>query len=78
MPLVKFTSAVYAVPVPSETFVPPARIAGWAEDSGLPAAEYATADAGFAAALDNAGHDATVVVCGSLYLVAELRHKFKG
>ncbi len=78
MPLVKFASAVYAVPVPSETFVPPARIAGWAEDNGLPVAEYATADAGFAAALDNAGHAATIVVCGSLYLVAELRHKFKG
>ncbi len=77
MPLVKFASEVYAVPVPSETFVPPAQIVGWAENNGLPAAEYPTADAGFAAALANAGHAATIVVCGSLYLVAELRHKFR-
>jgi dihydrofolate synthase/folylpolyglutamate synthase len=73
MPLVKFASAVYAVPVSCGTTVAPAQIVGWATEHGLPAAAYATADGGFAAALENAGHQATVVVCGSLYLVAELR-----
>ncbi len=77
MPLVKFASAVYAVPVSCETSVPTAQIVGWAEEHGLPALEYATADGGFAAALENAGHQATVVVCGSLYLVAELRKIFR-
>ena len=77
MPLVKFASAVYAVPVSYETSVPTAQIVGWAEEHGLPAVEYATADGGFAAALQNAGHQATVVVCGSLYLVAELRKIFR-
>jgi dihydrofolate synthase/folylpolyglutamate synthase len=77
MPLVKFASAVYAVPVPCETSVPTAQIVAWAEVHGLPALEFAKADGGFAAALENAGHQATVVVCGSLYLVAELRKIFR-
>lgn len=77
MPLVKCTAAVYAVPVCCGESVPPARIAAWARQQALPVAEYAGADSGFAAALENAGQHGLVVVCGSLYLVAELRHEFR-
>lgn len=77
LPLVNMIAAVYAVPVSSGLSVQPAQIVDWAEALGLPAAEYAVAGDGFAAALDNAGQQGPVVVCGSLYLVAELRHIFK-
>lgn len=77
MPLVKFTAAVYAVPVSCGQTVPPAQIVAWAAAQGVPVKEYARAVDGFAAALENAGSRSAVVVCGSLYLVAELRHAFK-
>lgn len=77
MPLVKFTAAVYAVPVSCGQTVPPSRIVAWAADQGLPVKEYAAAGDGFSAALENSGTRTPVVVCGSLYLVAELRHAFK-
>jgi len=77
MPLVKFTAAVYAVPVSCGQTVPPAKIVAWAVAQGVAVQEYASAVEGFSAALANAGSRAAVVVCGSLYLVAELRHEFK-
>ncbi len=76
MPLEKLAAAVYAVPVATGTPVPPEKIVAWAESRGLPARAFAAAGAGLATALDQAGHGATVVVCGSLYLVAELRQVF--
>ncbi len=77
MPLENFVAAVYAVPVCYETSVPTARIAGWAAGLGRPCAEFPSAEAGLAAAVAAAGDECPVVVCGSLYLVAELRQKFQ-
>jgi dihydrofolate synthase/folylpolyglutamate synthase len=75
MPLAKFTGAVYAVPVPFGQSVPPSQIVAWAKEQGLPVAEYPCAGDGLAAALKNAGSGSPVVVCGSLYLVADLRRE---
>ena len=77
MPLENFVAAVYAVPVCYETSVPTARIAGWAAGLGRPCAEFLSAEAGLAAAVAVARDETPVVVCGSLYLVAELRQKFQ-
>jgi dihydrofolate synthase/folylpolyglutamate synthase len=77
MPLVKFTAAVYAVPVSCGQTVPPAKIVAWAAAQGMAVTKHASAVEGLAAALANAGRRAAVVVCGSLYLVAELRREFK-
>ena len=77
MPLENFVAAVYAVPVCYEPTVPTARIADWAADLGRPCAEFHSAEAGLAAAVAAAGDETPVVVCGSLYLVAELRQKFQ-
>ncbi|MDT8444366.1 MAG: folylpolyglutamate synthase/dihydrofolate synthase family protein [Desulfuromonadales bacterium] len=74
MPLVKYVAAVYAVPVSHETSVPTRQVTAWAEQQSVPVFEYMTADQGLAAALKSAGPNEPVVVCGSLYLVAELRH----
>ena len=52
-----------------------ARIVDWAEQQMLPVSEYHTAVEGLAAALKGARHTGPVVVCGSLYLVAELRQE---
>ena len=75
MPLAKFAAAVYAVPVSFGHSVSTKQVVAWAEKQSLPVSEYVTADAGFAAALNVARGNETVVVCGSLYLVAELRQK---
>lgn len=76
MPLVKFSSAVYAVPVSYGSAVPPDLVAGWANQQGLPAGTYNSAEEGLVAALDHAGGKRPVVICGSIYLVAELRQKY--
>lgn len=73
MPLVKFTVAVYAVPISCGQSVPTDEMVAWAEKQGLPISEYAVAGEGLAAALESVGSGEYVVVCGSLYLVAELR-----
>ena len=75
MPLAKFAAAVYAVPVSYGQSVSTKQVVAWAEKQTLPVSEYATAGAGLAAALKVAKGNETVVVCGSLYLVAELRQK---
>jgi len=75
MPLVKYVVAVYAVPVSYGQSVPAREIAAWAVNQGLPVSEYVVAGEGLAAACDAAGRDEYVVVCGSLYLVAELRQQ---
>lgn len=75
-PLEKIAIEVYAVPIACDQSVPVSLISGWAEDLGLPSSEYATAFDGLSSALVKADHRAPVVVCGSLYLVAELRQKF--
>ena len=75
MPLAKFSAAVYAVPVSYEQSVSPTRLTDWAGMQGVPASEYASASKGLAAALESAGDMEPVVVCGSLYLVAELRQE---
>lgn len=75
MPLVKFVEAIYAVPVSYGLSVPTAQVVNWAEKQRLPVSEYQTAGEGLCAALKAAGDKEPVVVCGSLYLVAELRQE---
>lgn len=75
MPLVKYVAAVYAVPVSYGQSVPTGEMVAWAENQGLPVYEYSAAGDGLAAACEDLGHDEHVVVCGSLYLVAELRQR---
>ena len=77
MPLENFAASVYAVPVCCGPGVPTARIAKWAAGLGLPCAEFLSAEAGLAAAVAASGDETPVVVCGSLFLVAELREKFQ-
>lgn len=72
-PLVGLASQLYAVPVSQATSVEPERIVNWGLDQGLPSIPYPAAAAGLAAARRDAGLNEPVVVCGSLYLVAELR-----
>ena len=73
MPLVKYVVAVYAVPVSYGPSVPTSEMVAWADNQGLPVYEYAVAGDGLATACEALGRDEHVVVCGSLYLVAELR-----
>ncbi len=75
MPLVKFAAAIYAVPVSCGRSVSIDMIVDWAEQQRLPVSKYHTAGEGLAAALKDARHKGPVVVCGSLYLVAELRQE---
>ncbi len=75
MPLAKCAAAVYAVPVSYGQSVPVNQVVAWAETQGLSVSAYATAGQGLAAALKDASHAEPVVVCGSLYLVAELRQE---
>lgn len=77
MPLENFAASVYAVPVCYGPGVPTARIASWAAGLGLPCTEFHSAEAGLAAAVAASGDETPVVICGSLYLVAELREKFQ-
>ncbi len=76
MPLVKYAAAVYAVPVSYGQSIPTKQVVTWAEQQGLPVSEYAVATEGLAVALKEAKANEPVVVCGSLYLVAELRQDF--
>jgi folylpolyglutamate synthase/dihydropteroate synthase len=73
MPLAKLASAIYAVPVSYGQSVPTRQVVTWAENEILPVSEYAVAAEGLADALKCASDNEPVVVCGSLYLVAELR-----
>lgn len=75
-PLAKYAATVYAVPVSYAQSVPPAQVVAWATQQKIPVFEYVSAVDGFSAALKGAKQNALVVVCGSLYLVAELRQKF--
>jgi dihydrofolate synthase/folylpolyglutamate synthase len=73
MPLVKYVVAVYAVPVSYGQSVLTSEMVEWADKKGLPCNEYPLAADGLAAACEAVGCGEHVVVCGSLYLVAELR-----
>lgn len=75
LPLVKYIVAVYAVPVSCGQSVSTREMVGWADNQGLSVSEYTVAGKGLVAACDAAGRDEYVVVCGSLYLVAELRQQ---
>jgi folylpolyglutamate synthase/dihydropteroate synthase len=77
MPLENLVASVYAVPVRYGPGVPTSRIAAWAAGVGLPCTEFLSAEAGLAAAVTACGDQSPVVICGSLYLVAELSQKFK-
>lgn len=77
MPLEKLVASVYAVPVHDGPGVPTSRIAAWADGLTLPCAEFRSAEAGLAAAVAASCDQSPVVVCGSLYLVAELSRKFQ-
>ena len=76
MPLVKYAVAVYAVPVSFGQSVSTKQVVTWAEQQGLRVSEHAVAAEGLAVALKRAKQNEPVVVCGSLYLVAELRQDF--
>ncbi len=78
MPLVKYATAVYAVPVSFGQSVPTSSVMAWADSFELPAFEYDTAGQGLSEALRKVGDDEHVLVCGSLYLVAELRQLLMG
>lgn len=73
MPLAGLTSRLYAVPVSQAVSVAPERIAAWGLDRGIPSTVHATAAEGLAAARMDAGANQPIVVCGSLYLIAEMR-----
>jgi dihydrofolate synthase/folylpolyglutamate synthase len=73
MPLAKYATTVYAVPVSCDQPVKSGLIAAWAEKLRLPVSEYSVAKKALIDALDAAGCGEPVVVCGSLFLVAELR-----
>jgi dihydrofolate synthase/folylpolyglutamate synthase len=75
-PLASLATAVYAVPLCYGPAVATARIATWATAAGLPCTTFDSAVAGLTAALQAVPQGVPVVVCGSLYLVAELRQKF--
>ena len=77
MPLENFAASVYAVPVCYGPAVPTDRIANWAAGLGLPCTEFLSAEAGLAVAVAASGDETPVVVCGSLFLIAELREKFQ-
>jgi dihydrofolate synthase/folylpolyglutamate synthase len=72
-PLVKYAAAIYAVPVPYGQSVPTKEVVAWARSQTLPTSEYVAAADGLADALKEAKPNEPVVVCGSLYLVAQLR-----
>jgi dihydrofolate synthase/folylpolyglutamate synthase len=72
-PLEKYAAAVYAVPVSFDQVVPTSVINSWAVSVGLSCREYRTAGEGLEDALQAAKSGQPVVVCGSLYMVAELR-----
>ena len=76
MPLAKYAAAVYAVPVSYGQSIPIKQIVAWAVKQGLPVSEYNTAGQGLSAALAGVSQGEPVVVCGSLYLVAELRQEY--
>jgi dihydrofolate synthase/folylpolyglutamate synthase len=75
-PLVKFAASVYAVPVSYNQTVTPAQLCAWAAGRNIPCTAYQTAEKGLCAAIAKADEKSPVVICGSLYLVAELRDKF--
>ena len=72
-PLEKYALSVYAVPVSFEKNVPTEKIIAWAKKAGLHWNEYVAASEGLLDAMRQAKPGQPVVVCGSLYLVAELR-----
>lgn len=72
-PMTGCLTGVYAAPVPEGVVVPPQIIADWARGCNVPAADFATPAAAFAAALADRQADEVVVVAGSLYLVAAVR-----
>lgn len=72
-PLLGRIERLYAVPVPETRTVPPAELISWACGHDLAARAYPSPEAGLAAALDGLSSGGTVVVAGSLYLVAAAR-----
>ncbi len=73
MPLAGIASQLHAVPVSQATSVATDRIVRWGLGQGIPSLSHVLAPEGLAAARQDACRDEPVVVCGSLYLVAELR-----
>jgi dihydrofolate synthase/folylpolyglutamate synthase len=78
MPLVKCVVAVYAVPVSYGQSTSTSAMVSWAVKQNLPVSYYSVAYKGLEAALEKAKPGDCVVVCGSLYLVAELRAAIEG
>jgi dihydrofolate synthase/folylpolyglutamate synthase len=72
-PLVKFATSVYAVPVSYNQVLSPEDLCRWAEGHGIASRQFSSAEEGLSVALSAASQSAPVLVCGSLYLVAELR-----
>ena len=74
-PLVCMVEKIFAVPVNFDP-VHISEIAAWAMKSGIHCAKHESASDGFLTAISNSNGQIPVIVCGSLYLVAELREKY--
>jgi dihydrofolate synthase / folylpolyglutamate synthase len=73
LPLEKIAGAVYAVPISDGNGIAPSRIVTWAHAHQLKAKACDSVVAALEEALQHADVSHPVVVCGSIYLVAELQ-----
>ena len=74
-PLVCMAEKIFAVPVNFDP-VSVSEIAAWAMKSNIHCAKHESAADGFLDAISNTNGQMPIVVCGSLYLVAELREQY--
>ncbi|MCK4622470.1 MAG: bifunctional folylpolyglutamate synthase/dihydrofolate synthase [Desulfuromonadales bacterium] len=75
-PLLPFVSRLYATRPPVDEAVPPEKLVQLARKSGILAAEYADPAAAIAGALQDRTAGQTLLVAGSLFLVAAAREHF--
>ena len=72
--LLPFVSCVYVTQPPVDTVVPVAEIVQQVRESAIPVSGYVDPVAALQAAMENRGHEDTILVAGSLFLVAEIRN----
>lgn len=72
-PLRPWLDTLYFAEIPEVANVPGAELAAWADAHGIPHRHFAAPAAALEAALSESGEGETVVVAGSLYLVAAAR-----
>lgn len=73
--LLPFVSQVYATRPPVDEFVPPEKLVQLAQESGILANRYDDPGEALAAALKNRCPGESLLVCGSLFLVAAVRQQ---